>query len=142
VSPLPAITRLLFLDFDGVLHPGLAGTFCYLFRIEEFLLAHPAVGVVLSTSWRQQYSLDELRLYFSPALRVRIIDVTPVLPEGRGQRYAEIQAWLARHGGHLRWAALDDDASLFPAWCDELVLCDPARGLRQKHLDELVIKLA
>jgi hypothetical protein len=131
----PRFAQWLFVDFDGVLHPGLAGTLCYASRLEDFLLDHPGVGIVLSTTWRQHYPLAELRMMFPASIRARIADVTPVAPEGtRAARYAEIQAWLRRHGGGRRWAALDDDATLFPAWCDELVLCESARGLRPAHL--------
>jgi hypothetical protein len=135
---VPHYAAWIFLDFDGVLHPGLAGTLCYRDRLEAFLAQHPYVGVVLSTSWRQHYPLEQLRLMFASEARQRIVDVTPVFPEGtHAQRYAEIQAWLGRHGGGRRWAALDDDASLFPPWCDELVLCDSARGLRPAHLQKV-----
>ncbi|MBK3779963.1 hypothetical protein G3A43_06820 [Paraburkholderia aspalathi] len=134
----PLVTHWVFVDFDGVLHPGLAGTLCYVSRLEAFLIANPGVGVVLSTSWRQHYSLDELRMMFPVSIRARIVAVTPVLPEGtRAQRYAEIQEWLRRFGAGRPWAALDDDASLFPAWCDELVLCESARGIRPAHLQKV-----
>ncbi|MEX3984252.1 HAD domain-containing protein [Paraburkholderia sp. EG287A] len=134
----PIFARWLFVDFDGVLHPGLAGTLCYRDRLEAFLLEHTDIGVVLSTSWRLHYTHDELRRLFSSSIRERIVGVTPALPDStRAQRYSEIQVWLRRHGGGRRWAALDDDETLFPAFCDELVLCDSARGLRPAHLQKV-----
>lgn len=131
----------LFLDFDGVLHPGLSGTFCYLDRLETVLRELPHVRIVLSTSWRLESDFEtELRPLFSPELRARIVGCTPDLP---GQlRETEIEAWRARHAiGHHRWAALDDDASLFRVGSPGLILCDPARGLRPAQLIELRSKL-
>jgi hypothetical protein len=119
----------------------LAGTFIYLPDFEAFLRAHPSVGVVLSTSWREDHSLEELRSFFSPDLQNRIIGVTPVLAGGPGGRLKEILAWIVQHCFHGQWAALDDDATLFPAFCDRLVLCQTARGLRRAKLMELCTKL-
>lgn len=133
----------LFLDFDGCLHPGLAGTFVYLPLLQEFLLAQPSVQVVLSTSWRLDKPFADLLLLFHPALRCRIVGVTPALAEQPGQRWLEIQRWLVQNNAtRSRWVALDDDRSLFPPYCDHVVWCDPARGLRRHHLAQLEDKLA
>jgi HAD domain in Swiss Army Knife RNA repair proteins len=129
------IHRLVFLDFDGVLHPGLAGTLIYLPNFEAFLRVHTEVGVVLSTSWREQTPFAELVSYFSPDLRERIVGVTPDFADGPGGRLSEILAWLTQHRFMGPWVALDDDVSLFPGGCHNLVLCNPARGLRQPQLE-------
>lgn len=132
--------KLIFLDFDGVLHPGLAGTFCYLSRFETFLRDHPEVRVVLSTSWRCSEPFADLRNLFYPDIQPRILGVTPDLPHRN--RYGEILQWLADHQATgVPWAALDDDRHLFPPACHNLVLCDTARGLRAGHLLELKDKL-
>ena len=136
-----SIQRLVFLDFDGVLHPGLAGTFIHLPLFEDFLHTHPDVGVVFSTSWREQESLESLTEFFSPSLRPRIQGATPISTGGPGSRWREILEWLTEHPEHGRWAALDDDAQLFPSFCDQLVLCDASRGLRAAQLRELQVKL-
>lgn len=136
-------SKFLFLDYDGVLHPGLAGTMVYLPRLQAFLHEHPSVQVVLSTSWRLTYSFESLRYAFEPALRDRVVGTTPALPEGtRAQRFAEIGIWLTRYAPvDAKWAALDDDATLFPPWCEELVLCESVRGLRPAQLQEVARKL-
>ena len=55
-------TSTLFLDFDGVLH-SMSGyrdqPFCRLPLLEE-VLVNTDVDIVISSSWRFQYSLDEL----------------------------------------------------------------------------------
>ena len=72
--------RTLFLDFDGVLHPE----FCHESRhfsclpfFEQVLRATADIDVVVSSTWRQQYSLDELRSRFSTDVAHRVIGVTP-----------------------------------------------------------------
>lgn len=134
-------SHLVFLDFDGVLHPGLAGTFIYAPDFETFLQEHRDVQVVFSTSWREEETHQSLTEYFSPSLRQRFIGVTPVSPGGPGSRWREIRAWLSEQGFGGRWVALDDDATLFPPGCAELVRCDTARGLRKTQLDEMRGKL-
>lgn len=134
-------SRLVALDFDGVLHPCLAGTFIYLPDFEAWLRRHPDVGVLFATTWREQYSLQKLAELFSHDLRARIVGATPVFAEGPGCRYEEILSWIRSTGFRGPWAALDDDLTLFPDNCDELVLCATVRGLRRAQLDELTRKL-
>lgn len=128
---------LLALDFDGVLHPGLAGTLIYIDRIESFLSDHPMVHVAFSTTWRENYSTSEMASWFPNTMRSRFVGSTPILPDGPFQRWREIQAFRAGQQMDGAWAALDDDASLFPPNCPELVLCDSARGVRAPQLRSL-----
>lgn len=135
----PTIRALVFLDFDGVLHPCTAGTFTRLPSFESFLREQPDVGVVLTTTWRLDSSLADLRDYFAPDLRDRILDLTDALPDTtRAQRFQEIVRWRqAHHVQALPWAALDDTADLFPPYCPELVLCDTIKGLRPAQFAQL-----
>ena len=94
---------VLFLDFDGVLHPyrdgpgthqlvnekikGLsANCFSCLGRFEQWLHRHPSVEVVFSTSWRLYVPVTELRSYFSPELRQRLKACTPPLLNSRRRK--------------------------------------------------------
>lgn len=58
---------ILFLDFDGVLHPEYDGqatpadvVFCHLPRFEAVMRDHPEVEIVISSMWREQFPLDAL----------------------------------------------------------------------------------
>lgn len=139
--PLMTFQKLVFLDFDGVLHPGLAGTFIYLPDFEEWLRPFAGVGVVLSSTWRLDNPLSELLRLFSSDLRPRVVGTTPEVTGGPAARYLEIQEWLRSHAFNGTWAALDDDTSLFPLGLENLVLCATARGLRKPQLAELTRKL-
>lgn len=127
---------ILFLDFDGVLHPRTSGTCRHAPLLEEFLRQHADVHVVISSTWRLQYPLDELKGWFALDVQDRFIDVTPELPAGAGSRQREIEQWLRGQPG-LRWAALDDEVMLFRAGCPHLVRTDTSTGLTREDLAAL-----
>lgn len=135
--------KLIFLDFDGVLHPCTAGTFIHLDLLQDFMRAHPAVLVVLSTTWRLDHTWDELLMLFADDIRPRIVGVTPSLPETiPAPREAEIQAWRAENrASRLAWVALDDDPTLFRPGCPNLVRCETIKGLRKAQLLQVAEKL-
>ena len=77
-----AASVILFLDFDGVTHPEPCfqdNTFCRLALIEAVVRTFSAVEIVISSSWRDHYTLNELREHFSKDLRSRVVGVTPSL---------------------------------------------------------------
>lgn len=57
--------RILFLDFDGVLHPGDpefdGEKFCWLPVLERLLIAHVDVRIVVHSSWRYDHTDAELK---------------------------------------------------------------------------------
>lgn len=136
---------LLFLDFDGVLHPENLRTedrdqlFCELPLLHEILRATPKVEVVFSTSWRLLYPRQELIQMVTkeaPDLAPRFIGHTPVLdvkdrPQGIiGLREDEICRWLSLNGQENRpWLALDDSRDFYWPDCGNLYLVDRETGL-------------
>ena len=135
---------LLFLDFDGVLHPVFGSReldFCRLPLLETVLRGAPEVRIVVSSTWREVFGLAQLRSRFSPDIAARIVGATPVLP-GRS-RHAEIMAYLQRHARHdTQWVALDDTPAEFPRGCPYLVRCDPRSGLTEPVARDLARRLA
>lgn len=134
---------VLFLDFDGVLHPkGGVGVDARLSRLPLLaaLLAEPAmahVGVVIASTWREAYSLAKLRGLFPATLQSRILDVTPQLDDVDSDylRYREIRAWLNRHPQVNRWAALDDAEDEFPPGKrGNAIFTNPSIGLTEEDL--------
>lgn len=132
--------RLLFLDFDGVLHPfpmpaDPALLFSNLPRLESVLRDFPDVQIVISSSWREGRSLVELAALFSPDIAGRIIGVLPVieirsLSDTVAIRYREIEQFLAGRSAH--WIALDDDPDLFPDPCANLIQCIDGFGREEE----------
>ncbi len=144
---------ILFLDFDGVLHPepcyADAQLFCRLPLLENLLRGFPDVDVVISSTWRETRTIDELRARFSADIGRRIIGVTPKwldLPElfeiiGY-QRHTEVEGWIRQSGKPWeKWVALDDKPWLFKPFLSNLVVCDTAIGLNDSVLTDLAIKL-
>jgi len=59
--------KIIFLDFDGVLHPDGVGLFSRLPLLESFLSRMPEAEIVVSSTWREDHTLDELRQFvFTP----------------------------------------------------------------------------
>ncbi|ANB77576.1 hypothetical protein AYM40_29270 [Paraburkholderia phytofirmans OLGA172] len=156
---------ILYLDFDGVLHPE--GVYYWpgkgpyianppghqLFEhadlLERVLLSYPDVRIVLSTSWVPFYrSVAKPARWLPHNLRSRIIGATfhsrmdkasfDGAPRG-------MQVWsdvLRRRPD--KWVALDDDDSGWPPWCrHNLILTHKICGVAAPDvLVELKKKLA
>jgi hypothetical protein len=115
---------ILFLDFDGVLHPDPSGNrekFCCAPLLWKILRACPHVEVVFSTSWREVHEFDLLVEFVTfgggEDLANRFIGSIPIHPESKtvalfGERdYTrenECLAWLREHREGTSWLALDD----------------------------------
>lgn len=131
---------ILFLDFDGVLHPDPCPRPDRLFenapRLARLLEEFPGVGIVLSTSWRTACSADELLERLPPPLWPRVLGVTPrrsdfTPPPARlpYRRHAECEQWLLQQGmSGSPWVALDDRIDWFAPYCEQLIACDPRIG--------------
>lgn len=136
---------LLMLDFDGVLHPDPckddALFFCRLPMLEEVLREVPSVEIVITSTWRERRSLNELRKFFSTDISHRVIGSTPSwrdhidLAHAIGPTYRrsiEIEAYLRLVGKPwLTWLALDDKPYWFRPFCKNLLLCDPRTGITE-----------
>lgn len=132
---------ILFLDFDGVLHPDPCKTdklFCHMDKFCEVLRAmQPNVAVVISSLWRTKYPLKALRKLFPRDLRDCIIDVTPVSKGRKAKRCEEIKAYLSTNNLHnIHYAILDDR----PEWFKDLrgmIACNRAVGLEEAQYHKL-----
>ena len=138
---------VLFLDFDGVLHPSLcleAEHFCRRPLFEEVMRRFPAVRIVISSSWRHHFDIERLRPFFSGDIAERIDDTTPLwVPGGPANRFEEIMAFVRSRGlDEAGWLALDDSAFEFPRSCSNLVLCDGRFGLADDAAMRLAGRLA
>ena len=122
--------RVLFLDFDGVLHRAGNGledvgpTFVWLPLLAAILVGHPDVVIAVHSTWRYQYTLEELRELLV-GLERHVVTTVP-----RGPRREAIPWFLQMHPQVVTHLILDDDAREFGETPpEELVLCNPALGL-------------
>lgn len=130
---------ILFLDFDGVTHPMHRQTdFSQLPLFESWLLEHPDVNVVISSSWREVMDLEVLQHVFSEDIHQRIIDKCPTIPNGHEfYRYEEILAWITQANYEGLWLALDDAAHEFPPNFNLLVVCQNNIGINVQVINAL-----
>ena len=138
---------VLFLDFDGVLHPMYcpdAEHFCRLPLFEAAMRGCPEVRIVISSSWRRIYGIEWLRARFSRDIAIRIDGTTQLwVPEDPINRYEEIMAYAEKQGlPQSTWLALDDSALEFPQGCANLLLCDSRIGLTDAGAEELAQRLS
>ena len=124
--------KCLFLDFDGVLHPGFASEqqyFCRMPFLEDVLRDFDA-DIVVSSSWRFHHQWTSLLKRFPPTLRAHVQGCTGDAVAGPHARWHEIRAYREQHAV-LDWRALDDSAFEFPRGCAELILCNGAVGMTE-----------
>ncbi len=121
-TPGPAV---LFLDIDGVLHPGFVETLEHLPLLERALRGYPHVDVVVSSNWRCNRTIAELQLLLG-RLGARVIGCTPEFP-GRA-REEEID-WFCHYFAVGERLVLDDDESQFRPAAPGVFLINPETGL-------------
>lgn len=144
---------ILFLDFDGVLHPAVnhdpALLLCKRPLLEDVLRHCESVEVVVSSTWRETRTLSELQSLFSDDIAQRVVGVTPQWRDvqdevsfGSYVRQAEIEAWLRKSGQPWQqWLAVDDQAHLFRPFCKNLYTTNPGTGLTEDDYEVLVQRL-
>ena len=137
---------LLFLDFDGVLHPVSRKTeLCCLDRLHDILRACPDVQVVITSTWRDELPLAALRELIGNGgeFDCRIIGGTPNL-EGEGcygRRDLEIQRWMQNNGYTGAWLAIDDQLELFGGEGKNVYLVEGRRGLVERDVRRVIERL-
>ncbi|WP_413792878.1 MULTISPECIES: HAD domain-containing protein [unclassified Pseudomonas] len=155
--------RVLFLDFDGVLHPddvyrnrsGLelrapGRLMMHAKILIEILKEFPLVKISLSTSWVRILGYRRARAALPPELQALTVSSTwhsrmPKAPlEGYDMysRYQQIRAAVTR-AGLTSWIALDDDPfESWPVHDRRLIRTDPHLGLSSVPTqEELQVKL-
>lgn len=127
---------VLFLDFDGVLHPtgavmgqngpelsGYGSLFMWANPLVELLATHSHVQIVLSTSWVRHIQFEQVRDFLPMQLRRRVVGSTwhqiqtdPTFSKGLpysywqdATRHQQVRRWV-NVNRLRRWVALDDDA--------------------------------
>ena len=137
---------VIFLDFDGVLRRN--GSPLYTLEselvnnLQKSLRATPTVKIVITSSWREAFGLNEMRSLFSADIASRVEGCTPTSLDLDGfYRHREVLAYLKRfHTLQTPWIAVDDDPEHFPSDAPVLLI-DPSRGLDEEATHELTRQL-
>lgn len=141
---------ILFLDFDGVLHPFPLGQddqhFSQIQYLWKLLDANPFLLVVITSTWREKYNFTELlellKTHGGEKYLDRFIGVTPILEDPNnympGVRQDEIKEWLSSNDLQLiSYLILDDIEEYFHSNCKNLYLVDGSSGLMKSDVDNL-----
>nr|WP_173267153.1 HAD domain-containing protein [Pseudomonas sp. LM8] len=158
---------IVFLDFDGVLHPDAVylrlngqvelraegALFMWADRLAEALQPHPGVRIVLSTSWVRNIGFHRARKALPADLADRVVGATWHSVMGKGwpdyipwdnqTRFEQIAAYLSRLPAPVPWLAIDDDDRGWPdAQRSNLVHTDGMLGLSAADVQaELISRL-
>ena len=144
-------SKYLFLDFDGVLHPNRYSLSNSdpdrVFTSNEIFSQAPVLAglitefpcqIIISSSWRFNYNIDEIKEKLPKAIAKNVVGVTGDAYIGRYPRYNEIQEYLiSRNKSLYACRALDDSKIEFPNGCSDLILCDSNTGIASKQIQEL-----
>ena len=152
---------IIFLDFDGVLHPEdtdiKADLLSRLPLVEEVLREFPSAEIVVSSAWRlnwpnQTLATLELRRHFAEDIAPRVIGVTPNFihldrqkaPDGvyLYRRQWECEMWMPAHRPPgTPWVALDDRAYWFRPFCEQLMELERNTAFTPEHQLEFRARL-
>lgn len=137
------LEHIIALDFDGVLHPEngqIDLEFCFMTNFCDLLRrADPEgkAGIIVTSDWRLDNSLDDLRAIFPTDIAQRIVGKTidlhtlmaPSIWDAPGVehrpeaiRQKEIEMWLESNAPFAKWLAIDDRAQGFRHGCEHLFL--------------------
>lgn len=143
---------IIFLDFDGVLHPdsvfmtpsgpslrGEGTLFMWTPILESVLAQHADVRIVLSTSWVRNLGFSRAKNRLSKNLQDRVVgstwhssmakEWTDQILWDQSTRYHQIIRYVVR-ANISRWVAIDDDAEGWGAQYQELLIrTNPETGL-------------
>lgn len=146
----PEISKIVYLDFDGVLHddavywhpkkgiylatPG-RKLFEWMHILENLMKPYPDIKIVLSTSWVRARSYEYAKLQLSQNLREKVIGAT-----FHNREMQKIEFDLTSRGAQVwndvlrrkpsDWIAIDNDENGWPSHCrSKLILTHDRLGL-------------
>ncbi|HSF17263.1 MAG TPA: HAD domain-containing protein [Vicinamibacteria bacterium] len=132
---------IVFLGLDGVLRRETAPKYRLeaplVAQFEDLLYELPEVEVVIISTWRDVFGIQELRGLFSSDVRLRIVSRTRTIPGlHEYPRQVEAEAWLREHAPDAPWVAVDDRPELWRPGAP-VIPCDPAQGLTEGACSKL-----
>lgn len=132
--------KIIFLDFDGVLHKENstpAQYFSRAFLLEELLQTNPC-KIVVSSSWQFSKEYPEMLKKMPAILFQSIKGTTQSSYNGDASRLKEINHYLEKNClNDIDWIALDDRAENFPQNFSKLICCESSKGITKKQISIL-----
>ena len=143
----------IFLDIDGVLTKeditpiedialleadyGKFDPIC-LQEFENVIRQYPDIKIVISSAWRELFSLEEIKSHFSNDIAAKIVGVTPIAQfVKKFFRYQEILDYLKKNNATEEpWIAVDDFVEHFPPGIP-IVVTNRYQGFNQGSAEKL-----
>lgn len=135
-----AMSIVIFIDFDGVLHPaggppGAILPFEWVDELAAMLEPFQGVQLVVHSSWQLNFPSDYIRDFLGP-LGARFIGVV-----GPGSKSDAIDRYVRDHPEVDAAIVVDDQPEEFPSnFRFDVIACDPATGVRNRVVQELLVK--
>lgn len=106
---------------------------------ETMVRSIDGLDIVISSDWKDAFSLDSIRARFSPDIAHRIVAFTPTIPDTLEYiRYREILMYLRENKiNDTVWAVIDDNRSHFPDM-ENVFYTDPAVGIQEIDISKIV----
>jgi len=130
--------RVLFVDFDGVLHavagpPSTMRLFVWAPVLDALLNEHPDVKLVVHASARDHTPIETIVVQLGKLGERVKCAATPRLP-----RWEAIQRHVIANAEISDYRILDDSQQEFPAELPELILCAPNRGVSDPAVQQKI----
>lgn len=128
--------QVIFLDFDGVLHPKMNGNFELISNFLSILNHFSSAKIVISSNWKDGLTTDILTNIFGQHAN-RVIGKT--VSHNGINRHEEIMSYVKNHCIEC-YIALDDDCrnTLFEPTCDFLFKTNYYKGLTREEIPKLI----
>jgi hypothetical protein len=136
---LSYLEKILFLDFDGVLHSTTSPPHLFFSKADSLsdLLSNNPCKIIISSSWRFHHEIKAIKNFLPKPISHLIHGFTGQAHIGKWPRYNEIKNYMIDQEILANWRALDDSFLEFPKYCEELILCQGKDGITEKQLIEL-----
>lgn len=133
---------ILFLDFDGVLHPDppiiSAPLWCRSNLLIDWLDTRPDIEIVVSSTWRLSRSLQQIQALLPDRLATKLIACTGLVQEELFARQLECELWMKENRDPwINWVALDDRIWNFRPFEKRLIICNRSTGIDNNVIRQL-----
>jgi predicted protein tyrosine phosphatase len=112
-------------------------------EFETVIRHYPETKIVISSAWREQFSLEEIKSHFSDDVAEKIIGVTPVAKVvQKFYRHLEVLDYLKSNNlTEAAWVAIDDFVEHFPKGTP-MVVTNRYRGFDKSAAEKLTTVLS